>query len=564
MKFDTLLASIRNGEHLNSSDFLPFLCRESKAERYQINIKIAEAYSEKGDYVLAKSFIIRAFEFSGFSSSVLPLFLKIHSAIGDFESIRNAYKRLGMIESYRGNVCESLKYFNLWQYTDATYQQIDKYEYDFDILERIYQMASPWRFEKSRQIEYEPSRKVKLAYLMFGANHLNSVLVKINRIFAKYHNKDAFEVIFFVPDSKSSIKLKSSKENLAFIENQGCNIIYACESRDELERLLSTAQNIFNYEPDVLITSAVLAEFQHYFIASLRPAPITVGLIQGPPQQFGAPDLDWCISWSKHPLIDTPCNCTLMQLGLDLPEIKSITPITRKEIKIPEAACVLMSAGRYVKFQNKEFLQTIIDAMGQYPDVYFIIVGATEKQIPFFSDMVSDELKKRIYLFGWRTDILNLFSVADIVIDTYPSGGGHVLIEAMSLGIPFISFENNYLGNFDQTDWSVADEFVDIPDLVLERGNFKKFANVLHQLITDKNYRAEMGKICKSRINVSMSSPDKSVLNFEKIILEIIKKRRKQKIFSPAPSKNQIPFQEMKQRQTYFLSKLKSFFIRNA
>jgi predicted O-linked N-acetylglucosamine transferase (SPINDLY family) len=42
---------------------------------------------------------------------------------------------------------------------------------------------------------------------------------------------------------------------------------------------------------------------------------------------------------------------------------------------------------------------------------------------------------------GMERGSTEYFCLADVVIDTFPSGGGHVLIEAMALGIPFISFE---------------------------------------------------------------------------------------------------------------------------
>ena len=112
-------------------------------------------------------------------------------------------------------------------------------------------------------------------------------------------------------------------------------------------------------------------------------------------------------------------------------------------------------------------------------------------------------------------------SLADVLIDTYPSGGGHVLIDAMSLGIPFVSFENNYLQPFDQTDWSVADEFVDIPELILPRGDFARFRETVNSLINDGNYRRRMGELCKEKIRASMADPAKGVAELERRLLQL-------------------------------------------
>jgi glycosyltransferase involved in cell wall biosynthesis len=130
---------------------------------------------------------------------------------------------------------------------------------------------------------------------------------------------------------------------------------------------------------------------------------------------------------------------------------------------------------------------------------------------------------------GWRQDPLNLFCLADVVVDTFPLGGGHVLIEAMALGIPFVSFENDYMKQFDPTDWSVADEFVSIPELIVKRGDFEQFKCVVSNLIEDKSYRSKMGKICREQIHLSMGSPEKGVRYFESILLDIIERKSNHK-----------------------------------
>jgi hypothetical protein len=104
---------------------------------------------------------------------------------------------------------------------------------------------------------------------------------------------------------------------------------------------------------------------------------------------------------------------------------------------------------------------------------------------------------------------------ADIVIDTYPSGGGHVLVDAMAIGKPFVSFTNDYLHAFDQTDWSVAEEFVAIPELIVQRGNFGKFNEMITKLISDAGFRNEMGEKCYRQIRIEMPTERAGVLSLE-------------------------------------------------
>jgi hypothetical protein len=530
MDFENILAGVRSGAPVKSSDVLPYLCLEKSEERCRANFRLAEAFAETNNFEQARVFITRAWILSRFSTDVLPLYIKIHSGLNDIDSIRGAYKRLGMVESSKGNVVGALKYFNQWQYAYASHQKLDKYQYDFDVLERIEQMSEPWRFREYSHSKPVGNIKIRLAYLMFGMTDLNSVIVKINCMFAKYHDKERFKVAFFVPDPKSSVNNSpQGRSNIKLLREYGCDVTTAPYSTNDLNRLLAVARQIYDFEPDVLITNVLLAYFEHYFIASLRPAPCVVGLLQGPPPQFAAPSLDWCISWSKHPLIDSPCDCSLVNLGLDLPDRSFVKPYSREDLELPQNSQVLMSAGRYVKFQERTYWEAILDILSRFPNLFYVAVGVSKEEVPFLDELVTNNMNNRIRLLGWREDCLNIMCLADVLIDTYPSGGGHVLIDAMSLGIPFVSFENNYLKEFDQTDWSVADEFVDIPELMVGRGDFDQFKNILSSLISDGIYREKMGKLCKEQIQLTMGNPDKGIRLIEDILVRVITENQSKK-----------------------------------
>lgn len=532
--FEKILERIRGGGTVKSSELLPYLCLEKREARCNANFRLAEAFAETNNFEQARVFITRAWILSRFSADVLPLYVKIHSELNDIDSIRGAYKRLGMIESSKGNVAEALKYFNKWQYAYASHQRLDKYKYDFDVLESIEHMAEPWRYREYSHPKQVGNRKIRLAYLMFGMTDLNSVIVKINCMFAKYHDKERFQVAFFVPDPKFSVNNSpQGRANIKLLREYGCEVITAPYSTNDLSRLLAIARQIYDFEPDVLITNVLLAHLEHYFIASLRPAPCIVGLLQGPPPQFAAPSLDWCISWSKHPLIDSPCDCSLVHLGLDLPDRSFVKPYSREDLELPQNSQILMSAGRYVKFQERSFWEAILDILSRFPDLFYVAVGVSKEEVPFLDELVTNDMNNRIKLLGWREDCLSIMCLADVLIDTYPSGGGHVLIDAMSLGIPFVSFENNYLREFDQTDWSVADEFVDIPELMVGRGDFDHFKELLSRLISDKRYREEMGKLCKERIQLSMGTPDRGMRLLEDILIRVITEKKGDRINLP-------------------------------
>lgn len=526
MSFDAILSRIANGENVSSSELLPYLCLERREERANINLRLAEAFWNSGredNLEQAKVFIHRAWLLSRFSAALLPLYIQIHSALDDIAAIREAYKRLGMIMASQGNVAEAIRYFDLWQYAYVTFRNLDKYEYDFDILDCIDSLARLHRFRAKPRQKVLKEGKLRVAYLVKGITELGSVLVKINLLYARFHDRERIEPIFYVPESERTV-LESAvgPQHLQLFENYGCRVIMGPNVNAPDERLLAVARAINEARPDLLVTSAALATFDHYFITSLRPAPVIIGFVQGPPQQFAPPSLDWGIAWSKHPLMDSPVSCSLLKMELELPERSNIVPRDRHELDIPERAFILATAGRYVKFQEPEFWRTIIDLLNEHPQMYYLAVGVEEPQIPFLSSMLSPELSSRIRFLSWRgDDYLRTLCLADILIDTFPSGGGTVLSDAMAFGIPVVAFMNNYLRLYDQTDWSPAEEF-DMPEIVAPRGDFAEMKRMVTRLIENEEYRRHIALGCQEQLRQRRSNPERAVRACEDIYFRVL------------------------------------------
>ncbi len=73
-----------------------------------------------------------------------------------------------------------------------------------------------------------------------------------------------------------------------------------------------------------------------------------------------------------------------------------------------------------------------------------------------------------------------------------------------------MSFQNDYLKEYDQTDWSVADEFCLPDELLISRSDFFLFKKVVSRLIRENDYRKALGDKCKIAINEKMRiSPGK-------------------------------------------------------
>jgi glycosyltransferase involved in cell wall biosynthesis len=526
MSLDAILSRIVMGEAVPQSELLPYLCLERREQRAYVNSILAAAYFKSGreaNLQHAKVFIQRAWLLSRSSPQLLSLYKQIYSAVDDIPGIREAYKRVGMSMAAKGDISEAIKYFDLWQYTYVEFRNLDKYEYDLDILDCMDRLARPHRFSRKRR--RLRNKKIRVAYLVKGIKELGSVLIMLNLLFAQYHDRARVEPLFFVPESEDEVfGSVEGADILQLFESYGCKVVMGPNVQATAERLIAVARSIYRARSDILVTSAALATFDHCFIAALRPAPVTIGLVQGPPQQFAPLSLDWGIAWNKRPLMDCPVNCSPLHMEQHLADRDHVVPRNRGEFQLPDDACVIASAGRYVKFQDLEFWKTIVDILADHPDTYFMALGVEETQIPFLSAILSPAIKSQIRFTGWRGgDYLRIVCLADIFIDTFPSGGGGVLVDAMALGIPVVSFRDNYMNLYDQTDWSPAEEIFDVPDLIVPRSDFAQMKSVVSRLIEDREFRADRAQRCRAYMLENKGNPSRAVRSSEDLYARILK-----------------------------------------
>jgi glycosyltransferase involved in cell wall biosynthesis len=220
--------------------------------------------------------------------------------------------------------------------------------------------------------------------------------------------------------------------------------------------------------------------------------------------------------------MDCPVDASIVTMELDLPGRSESAGYSRKDFNLPDNACVLFSGGRPQKFQNAEYWRVILSLLSERPDLYYLAVGVAEDNVPFLSQMMPAEVRNRIQFLGWRTDYLRILGMADIVLDTYPSGGGVVMVDAMAMGIPIISFENDYMKQFDQTEASGAEENIPVPELIIPRGAFDKMKELLSKLIEDKGYRLSVSKRCKEHIFKTRGNPKRMVERCEAIYVKVL------------------------------------------
>ena len=115
--------------------------------------------------------------------------------------------------------------------------------------------------------------------------------------------------------------------------------------------------------------------------------------------------------------------------------------------------------------------------------------------------------------------------MADVTIDAYPSVKGLTIIDSMSLGIPVISFkQNHYMEILSQTNWSSGEKYISVPELMINRGDFKELFRLLEKILADQDYRNNLSELCKEGIKATHGSPKKMLKSCEDVYVQILEK----------------------------------------
>ena len=533
-EFKSILKKIRKGEAEDGSEVLPFLELESKEDRYQVNLELAAAYylchqrlpGRQQALHYAKSCIDRALLLSHYSPEVLALLIKINQALKDIDAIKEALKQVGIEQAARGNFDEALMLFDRWHYADAEFTGIDRHSYDPDIIACVEQMGSLHRFEPLSRARPERGEKLRIAYLMQGLTQVNSVLVKIDEVFAQFHDKSRFEIAYFTAEAESAVAVSADAQTaIQNIRRSGCQMFVAPDSGTLYDQLLSVGGQIHDFAPDVLVTTGALATFKNYFVTTLKSAPVTISFNQGHSSQFSWHTFDHSISWFRALLLDCPANCSYVPLEFELPVREEIKPASKSELDIPASGTIMVSGGRWHKFQDPAYWKAISELLNENADLYWIVIGFDEDKVPLLAEMLTLEGRAKIRFLGWRHDYLRLLAAADLMVDSYPLGGGVFPIEAMALGLPVLSFEHDYISLFSNDQGSGGAEIVGLSEALIKRGDFEQLKKRVSQIAADKDYRSKLGEQCYERAHRTWSEPARMVRRCEEIYEKVWRAR---------------------------------------
>ena len=154
----------------------------------------------------------------------------------------------------------------------------------------------------------------------------------------------------------------------------------------------------------------------------------------------------------------------------------------RKQIKVPENAFMIVSAGELNKNKNTE---VIVKALQRIDGAHYVAcgVGPERENLENLAEKLG--VSERFHLLGYRTDMPEIMACADVfVIMSFREGMPRALLEAMDLGLPCI-----------------GSDIRGVRDLIDTKGGFLcapkdyvAFSDALLQLINSPELRKSMGE----------------------------------------------------------------------
>lgn len=187
-----------------------------------------------------------------------------------------------------------------------------------------------------------------------------------------------------------------------------------------------------------------------------------------------------------------------------IPNILTITP---KKV-IDYRAKRIIAAGRYVHQKGFDMLLEAWHIINKNVNDWHLYIFGNENRKPYQRIVDKYGMNDNTHLMGATKDIAEEFSKSSIfVLSSRFEGFGLVLAEAMSCGLPCVSFDCPYGPRDILTDGEDG--------LLVENGNVEALSKAIERLIADENLRQSMGE--KAIINVARYDSSNIMNRWEKL-----------------------------------------------
>ena len=256
------------------------------------------------------------------------------------------------------------------------------------------------------------------------------------------------------------------------------NVVLPSSSHDELVPLLYKSQYDMILYPEIGMSNAI------YYLSMLKLAPIQIAII-GHPETSGSKAIDYYISWKnfhninpKDQFSETVIQLENLPICYDYPKMLDKANKSLKELGLFRKNMVLFSIPMTLfKIQPEfdEVIKRIIMANKNHM-VLMVCCNNIEKLIAkrLKSFLSSQQMDQLIFSEQFsHSDYFSLLKNSDVVLETFPFGGGNTVLHSMAAGTPVISMRGNQLKGAFGTgfyDWigehrfsvNTVDEYIDL------------------------------------------------------------------------------------------------------
>ncbi|WP_417458491.1 hypothetical protein [Kordiimonas sp.] len=479
--------------------------------RIEENLRAAEQWLAKDKSDLAAVCLRRAFELSKHAAEISDKLAAVLTELGQYREAR-AVLQAGMQQATRsGDLDKIVNAYRRWQYYTTLTLGVEDYRFDFAALTDMETAVSDIKEDLSNIVVHRDaeiaSPRPKIVYIGTNLAQVGSVLAKVLLSMLKAHDASVFEFgLVFTDDEK---KLRATEETVALInsaEDRGWTLFLEADTT-VTGRVTKLSRRIREWQPDLLVTNCALASAEGLLLSAAIPHVARCSLVVGPPPLFAAPNADFVIASDERLLMECPTDGIVIPVETALPQRGDIMPVSRSEMAIAEDAKVIVAAGRYTKF-SEEYCATLAKILIGHESAILLVLGVPELEKANFLARFPDELVENIRVVPWGRKYIEYLAVGDLLVDTFPSGGGVTVQDAMALEIPSICVGDDLTRPYRSDHWSVAYKFA-LPELVVELGQESRIIDLAIRCLSDRAFYIGLKERCREHVLKLRGRPDR-------------------------------------------------------
>lgn len=474
-----------------------------QAQELQQRIRANEAWHDEfrtaGDLEKAATYLERAFSLSRWNHTIGHSLISLLLEMGAFDRARSVAHRTLQRVVADANYDALSRAYSRWLYFAPAHLGREHYEYDFDILagmEKMGQRLQPDAATKSQ--DRSGNGKRRLLYIGSNLTAEGSVLAKVLNSMLAMHDMDDFEIMLAFTEPASRVENSAEARMLTQTAMQKGISVATAEAATLAEFVKLMAQRLSDWQPELLVTNAGFVCAEAILLAQAVHVPRRCALVVGPPQVFTSPSFDFSITSDERLLMECPGDGAVVPVETHLPSREGLALAGRSSLGIPEDATIVVGAGRYVKF-GPEYCKILGNIIAGSAKAYLLLLGIPEDRQSAILGLIPASARSRTRFVPWTPDYLPYLGLGDLLIDTFPYGGGVTVQDAMALGIPCICVGDDLHNAYRSDEWSVAYKFT-LPELVAPPGDGAWIERMAIELLESPARLSTLAKKCRDYV----------------------------------------------------------------